>query len=244
MNGKAVLLLKTFIAILAVQSFLYAASGGKLTVRTDPEGVEVWLDERYIGDSPIIDKKLKPGRYTLKLIDPIQHASIEEDVFIQAGENTMVEKTIVGKFGSLNVTTEPKGAVVSISTALGKTPVSNGFMNPGKYRLEIKYPGKYYEPVVEDIVIPRGKSVDLNKTLVKKNPFDKKALVRLGLGAGAVGGFVWALIQQGNYRYEKEKLKNNPFRSTDNRDSAAAQRTLGIVLGSVCVLGFEVLAFF
>jgi hypothetical protein len=212
-----------------------ATEDGILTVKTDPEGIEVWLDDKYVGDSPIVDKKLKPGRYNLKLIDQIRHSSTSEDVFIQPAQTTVVEKTVVGKFGSLKVNTQPDGAEVSISTALGKTPLSNDFMTPGKYRLEIKHPGNGYVPAVEEIVIPKGKAVELNKTLQKKNALDTKALARLALGAGAVGGYVWGAVQNGRF--------HGTF-TPAARSSAQVQRTLGIVLGSVCVVGFEIVAFF
>ena len=102
-----------------------------LTVKTDPDGIEVWLDDKYIGDSPILDKKLKTGKYTLKLVDPVQHTSTSEDVFIQSGEQTVVEKTLKSRYGTLKVNSDPEGADVYVLTELGKTPVSNDFIIPG-----------------------------------------------------------------------------------------------------------------
>lgn len=228
---------------------IHGAEDGILNVKTTPEGIEVWLDDKYIGDSPIIEKKLKPGRYSLKLIDPIQHSSTSEEIFIQPGEITIVEKTIVGKYGSVKIATDPEGAEVTISTKLGKTPLSNDFMNPGKYRLKIKHPSKFYEPVVEDITVPRGKPVNISRELERKNPFDMKALVRLGLGAGAAVGFVWAIVEQGNYRENLTKA-DMPTNAAERdaleakANTAATKRTVGIVVGALCIVGFEIVAFF
>lgn len=231
---------------------IHAAEEGSLTVNTDPEGVEVWLGDKYLGDSPIQNRKLRTGRYTLKLIDPIQQVSVTEEVLIQAGKTTIVEKLLKTKFGTLKVESEPEGAEVFLSTSLGKTPLENNFMNPGKYRIEIKHPKKKYEPIVEEITIPQGKKVELTNTLVKKSPFDGKAIVRIVLGAGAIAGFVVAIVEQGYHKeYETDAhhfktAQNNEEvkKYEDKAHSAAVYRTLGIILGSACVVGFEIVAFF
>lgn len=241
----------------SILSIAYSADEGTLSVTTDPEGVEVWLGDKYIGDTPIQNKKLRTGRYTLKLIDPVQQVSASEEILIQADKLTVVEKILKGRFGMLKVDSEPEGAEVFISTSLGKTPLQNDFMNPGKYRIEIKHPKKRYQPVVEDITIPQGKKVELTNTLVKESAFDTKALVRILLGAGAIGGFVWAIVAQGNHKgYDRDIdwIDKNPGLVTDpsgqlknfedKSKSAATQRTIGIILGSVCVVGFEIVAFF
>ena len=229
--------------------FVSVFADGFLTVRTDPDGIEVWLDDNFVGDSPIIDKKLKSGRYSLKLVDPVQHSSTVEEIFIQDNENTVIEKTIKSKFGTLRVNSVPEGAQVSIATELGPTPVSNDFMNPGKYRLEIRHPDKKYQPVIEEIIIPRGESVSLSKTLVKEKPFDKKDFWRLALGAGTAGGYVLGIIQYGNYKklQQQELLGLTPEKVADAKDgkpAALATSILGIVGGSLCLIGLEILAFF
>jgi len=232
---------------------LFAVEEGTLTVTTDPEGVEVWLDDKYVGDSPIENRKLRAGRYTIKLVDPVQQVSTSEEILIQAGELTVVEKSLKAKFGTLKVTSEPEGADVFISTSLGKTPVENNFMNPGKYRIEIKHPKRSYIPVVEEVTIPAGKKVELTNTLARKSAFDTKAVVRLLLGVGAIGGFVWAIVDQGNheeFETTAEDLENwnqnDPEieKNQDKAKSAAVRRTIGIILGSACVVGFEIVAFF
>ena len=243
-----------FIFMVGVIVTLQAADTGLLTVKSTPEGIEVWLEDKYIGDTPIIEKKLKPGRYSIKLVDPIRHTSIKEEVFVQAGDVTYLEKTMKTKYGTLQISTEPAGADIYLSTPLGKSPLSNEFMNPGKYRLEIRHPNPAYQGATEDIIIPRGETVTLNKTLEVNNPFDKKALVRLGLGAGAIASFVWAIVEQGNYGKFNERIKmdleynfltdDDRSADKDERSKAAVKRTLGIIFGSVCVVGFEIVAFF
>jgi hypothetical protein len=222
---------KFFLGLLLMVTFASADADGILTVKTDPEGIKIWLDDKYIGDSPLLDKKLKSGRYSLKLVDPVQQTSSVEEVFIQAGETTVIEKTVKSNYGSLKVTTDPDGAEVSILTTLGKTPLSNDFMIPGKYRLEIKHPSKGYEKYVSDIVIPRGEVVTVNKALDKKTVMDCKAVARLGLGAGALGGFIMAVVERGDHNF-------------GGTNGSVSGQWIGIIAGSLCVIGFEIVGFF
>jgi hypothetical protein len=219
-----------FIFLFAVlKTAVYAESDGVLTVKTDPDGIEVWLDDKFIGDSPVMDKKLKAGRYSLKLVDPVQHTSTVEEVFIQAGEQTVVEKTVKSRYGSLKINTDPDGADVSLLTGLGKTPLSNDFIIPGKYRLEINHPG--YKKAVADVVVPRGEVVTLQKNLDKKKALDGKAIARLSLGLGAIGGFVWALVERSDPNF-------------GGTNGSVNGQALGICLGTICVISFEIVAFF
>ena len=224
-----------------------AFADGFLTVRTEPDGIEVWLDDNFAGNSPVIDKKLKAGRYSLKLIDPVQHASTIEEIFVQDDENTVIEKTIKPKFGSLKVFTVPEGAVVSIATELGESPVSNDFMQPGKYRVAIRHPNKRFLPVIEEVTIPHGESVSLSETLEKQAGFTNKDLLRLILGAGTAGGYVWAIVQNGTYGRNKNSSDNSDYdfeKNKKTRDGALIQTVLGAVTGSLCLIGLEIVAFF
>ncbi len=226
--------------------FSLSFGDGFLTVRTDPDGIEVWLDDNFVGDSPVIDKKLKSGRYSLKLVDPVQHSSTIEEIFIQDNENTVIEKTIKSKFGSLKVTSVPEGAQVSIATELGPTPVSNDFMNPGKYRLEIRHPDKKYRATVEELVIPRGETVSLSKTLEQEKTWDDKDTWRIVLGLGTVGGFVFGMIEYGQYKKFQQRA-NDPLRFPDAEQQKTAPlvfTVLGTAVGSLCLIGLEIVAFF
>jgi hypothetical protein len=249
---KPITTLLFIVCALAVRSAL-AVEEGTLTVKSTPDGAEVWLDDTYIGDAPIIDKKIKAGRYSVKLVDPIQKTSVVEEVFVEAGKSAVLEKSMTGKFGSLKVASEPEAANVYLLTSLGKTPVSNDFMNPGKYRIEIRHPNARYTPVSQDIVVNRGETVAINKTLERSNPFDLKALLRLGFGAGAAAGFVWAIVEQGVHKeldveasakYSATSTQAQQDQWKKDSHSAAVKRTFGIIIGSACVVGFEVVGFF
>ncbi len=226
------------------------SAGGEatLTVETTPRGAQVWLNGRYVGDAPIHRKPLTPGRYTLKLVDPLQRASLTEQIVLSDGEHVDVERTIKPRFGALRIHTQPAGAEVSISTSLGTTPVSNDFMTPGKYRLDIRAGKETYEPITEDVTVRPGETVTLTHELERRSPFTKKALLRLALGAGAIGGFVWALVEHGESEDKALEARDAPVSERaalqEESENAAAWRNVGVVLGAACVVGFEIVAFF
>ncbi|MBN1128987.1 MAG: PEGA domain-containing protein [Chitinispirillaceae bacterium] len=233
LSGIAILLLSASMSLPRAE--------GSLTVKTSPEGIEVWLDSRFIGLSPIVGKKIKAGRYLLKLVDPSQHSSMNEEVLIIANEETVVERTITSKFGSLRVTSEPEGAEVSIATELGKTPLTNDFMNPGRYRLELRPYHSRYSPKVTEVTITRGETVTINETLTKQTFFTRKNIAALCLTAGTAGGFVWGLIEQGNYKSFKDRTPREP---ANRINGASLNRTLGLIIGSTCVVGLGIIALF
>jgi hypothetical protein len=212
---------------------------GTLTVKTDPEGIEVWLGDKFIGQSPITDKKIRAGRYTLKLVDPTQHTSTTEELLIQDGEATVVERTISSKFGSLKITSSPQGADVFLATELGKTPVANDFMNPGRYRVEIRPKSSWYQTAVTEVTIPKGETVFIDQKLQGRPFFTLKNMLSLALMAGAAGGFAWGVIENGHY--EKYNKAGQPSSAVDG---AKLGRALGVVGGSSCLIGLGIVALF
>jgi hypothetical protein len=211
-----------------------------LTVKTDPDGIEVWLGNNFLGQSPIVEKKIKAGRYVLKLVDPVQHSSATEDLLIQDNDTSVIERTISSRFGSLRITSEPEGADVYIATELGKTPLTNDFMNPGKYRIEIRPFGSRYHTKAREVLIAGGETATLSETLEKDKFFSRKTILSFALLSGTAGGFIWGLVEQGHYRMYNDRTPMEQSKV----DDAAFKRTLGIILGSTCAIGLEIITFF
>jgi hypothetical protein len=239
------------ICLFPVAGFFTASfAEGVLTVKTDPDGIEVWLGDKFLGQSPIYDKKVKAGKYVLKLVDPTQHTSSNEDIFLQDGDTTVVDRTISSKFGILKVTSDPPGADAIISTELGKTPLTNEFMNPGRYRLEVRPSNPQFVPSLTEITITKGQTVPIDIKLDEKKFFTTKKLVSLGCFAGTVGGFVWAYVAHGNYSMSKQqqsdavKLGGVPSAYDSDINSAGVQQVLGLILGSGCAVGLTITALF
>ncbi len=233
-------LVMLFFCILFDYSQILASKDGLITIITEPTGVEVWLGNRFIGNTPIKEKLIAPGKYEIRLIDPIQKITAIEEVHVDEGRTAVVEKKMIPKYGNLMVKSIPENATVYLTVPLGKTPLYNEFVIPGKYHLEIRHPDSLYKNSERQVIVSEGETVELIDTLImkKRKIFDKKALVRIGLGAGAAAAFICAILENGhNHRYKGSGR-------LDEAHTARVRRNLGIIGGGVCVVAFEILAFF
>ncbi len=233
-------LVMLFFSILFINSQLWASRDGQITVITEPVGVEVWLGNHFIGNSPVREKIVAPGKYEIRLIAPIQKITATEEVLVFSGKTAVVEKKMIPRFGSLQVNSIPENATVYLTVPLGKTPLKSEFVVPGKYQVEIRHPESLYKNSEKQVVVNEGETAVLIDTLImeKKKIFDKKALVRLGLGAGSVAAFICGIVENGNNNRYKSSGRLNEART------ARVRRNLGIVGGGVCVVAFEIVAFF
>ena len=85
-----------------------------LIVATDPEGVEVWLDDELVGAAPLELADLAPGVRQLSLRrQGYQRLDLPEQR-LAAGEVTRIEQTLAPALGSLAIASEPAGAWIEV----------------------------------------------------------------------------------------------------------------------------------
>ena len=85
-----------------------------LIVTTDPEGVEVWLDDELVGAAPLELADLAPGVRQLSLRrQGYQRLDLPEQR-LAAGEVTRIEQTLAPALGSLAIASEPAGAWIEV----------------------------------------------------------------------------------------------------------------------------------
>jgi len=218
-------------------SFAYASkqSGGTLTVITVPERSEVWIDGGYAGITPIRDKRLAAGTYTLRLVDPSRQTSASETVVISDGERLLIERTLGGSHARLRVDTYPQGADVAIIADLGKTPLVNDYLTPGQYRLEIRHPNTKYMSATKDVAFVDGQPVTISHRLEKPPVFTTKRCVQLGLGTGAAAAWTWAVIEQ-------HAASSNPSEGSASKN-AKVRRTVAIVAAASLSVALQVTIF-
>jgi|GEM_PF-749661 len=232
--------------------FLYAAAppqeGGTLTVITVPERAEVWIDGGYAGLTPIRDKVLAPGRYTLRLVDPTRQTSTSETVVIGDGERLIVERSLGGSYARLRVDTDPQGANVGISADLGKTPIVNDYLTPGQYKIEIRHPNTKYLPIFVDTSFVDGQLLTISHKLGKPPLFTTKRTVQLALGTGAALAWTWAVIEQ---HVTSSSLQKSIYATDDGRaekmstraENAGIRRTVAVSAAGVLTVALQVTIF-
>ncbi len=66
-----------------------AASAGKLNVQATPGWAKVYVDEEYVGTTPLIGHELPPGSHAIRLVNDRLGTDIADTVLIEAGETTI-----------------------------------------------------------------------------------------------------------------------------------------------------------
>ena len=114
--GRKTLILRTLVfLVLSTVKFSFCSDAGMLSVITEPESIEVWINNDFLGLSPVIDKKMPEGTYQIKLVDPLQRSSLSEQISITRNTRTIIEKKIDSRFGYLKVSSVPQGASISLN---------------------------------------------------------------------------------------------------------------------------------
>ena len=65
------------------------ASAGKLNVQATPGWAKVYVDEAYVGTTPLIGHELTPGSHAIRLVNDRLGTDISDQVTIEAGETTI-----------------------------------------------------------------------------------------------------------------------------------------------------------
>lgn len=133
---------------------LPAVQQGRLSVRSEPEGAQVYLNGTYRGKTPLT-LDLKPGVYDLRLTLP-GYAEYREQVRVNAGETTYVYARLAPSKARLEVRTNVRARVFLDGYELGWT--TNGRLvtsvDGGRRWLVVLAPG--YEPYVQQVTLTPG----------------------------------------------------------------------------------------
>jgi len=148
----------------------YSLYRGNLNIVTVPDGAELRLDGVIVGQSPLQLDSLPAGEKILNLTHPY-HGNELRNVTIDSGETTNVEVLFQHQLGSLNIFTNPTGALVVLDgkTLEGRTPIEISQIATGNHSLEVSlesygayhstvevFPDLLAEPVIELQGIPWG----------------------------------------------------------------------------------------
>jgi hypothetical protein len=123
---------------------------GIVTVYTYPPGAKVFIDGAYLG-SNVVDVPVPAGRHELRFgLDGYDATPTRFDV--ERGHNPAFPVRLLYEKGTVNVSTEPPGAKVTISrdqmvVATGTTPFTS-LLPAGEYVASIDMPGCVKPPLV------------------------------------------------------------------------------------------------
>jgi sulfatase modifying factor 1 len=161
--------------IIAAASILYdpgkySLYRGNLNIVTNPNGANVLLDGREVGQSPLQLDSLPAGQKILSLTHPY-HGKELRTISVESGETTFVDVNFEQVLGSLNIFSNPNGAQVVLDNApLDEvTPINLTGIATGKHTLVVSlqrygtfestvevFPNRVAEPVIELQPVPWG----------------------------------------------------------------------------------------
>lgn len=179
---------------------------GAMRVMSEPDGVQILLNEKEVGTAPITISDLLPGNYSVQgKMQGYVHKPQSIDVIAGRIEQINLKMT---RLYNLRIATEPAGArLVMGGKEMGTTPFA-GPVPEGKYRGEMTMEG--YIPWQQIIDISHDRVIKI--VLTKVGPFQPTGQERKGkkkwpwilAGAGVMGGVTIAILFKGERDSEKQ----------------------------------------
>lgn len=126
----------------AIRSFVAGERTAPVAVETAQPGAMVYLDNLYLGRTPLQGRAL-PGSYTLR-IDREGFQSFRREVAIDASQTNSFRVRLAKSDhrARLKLTSNPDGAEVYLNLErIGTTPLDRGDLPPGAHRLRIAKEG-------------------------------------------------------------------------------------------------------
>ena len=113
---------------------------GWLSVTSEP-AADIYIDDRFIGDTPRRRVEILSGRHTLKCLSP-NHESYVEDINISAGELSSRSIIMTKLVGRISLSTIEGAEVYLDGVFVGPTPLKDSIeVEAGRHQLTVKKAG-------------------------------------------------------------------------------------------------------
>jgi hypothetical protein len=221
----------------------------QITVQSSPLGADIYLDNRFIGKSPIVGKEVNSGSYKLeaKLND---YRTWSQDITLDKGDKKTFTPTLLPSFGELVVNTQPiSGVSVYINGRKeGVSPFTSAKLSSGNYEVEVRDEVNQWKDnplwlgAKENITITDGKRTERTLTLLQN--FGELSIKAEGseiyLDKEKVGvNSLDIKLPSGTYSLTGKRNKHHDASQTVNVSVAAKQNielTPQPILGAVSVI--------
>lgn len=171
------------IAFILIISLLFVFGKGRnqniasFSVKSEPQGCEVYVDGKNIGLTPLNEYTIKAGNHSIKLLKE-GYDDLEDTISITKNEKKTLSYTLKKETTSPTTTTveipvsiksNPTGAEVYIDNSnksIGATPIENYKLSEGNHTIILKKEG--YEDKTDTIEVKKGEEISKEYTLVVK----------------------------------------------------------------------------
>jgi hypothetical protein len=192
------------------KSYILRQKTGTLKITSIPDSAQVFVDGHYAGFTPL-NKTLTEGIAAVRIVKD-GFLVVEDSVSLHGGAAVQQEYLLKKSAGSIDVTTEPDNAYVSINGIdVGRTPLHNFALDTGRCAVVVSKPAyhsqaetlfvthgsvirKHYalRPNIGALSVrsePAGALVALNGRNIGKTPFSDKSMAagRYQLGISSSG---------------------------------------------------------
>jgi len=136
---------------------------GSLEVTSKPEGMQVYLDGKFVGSTPYSNKQMPSGQYELRVTAELVNDETRT-VSISDGQPSREDFSMSLKYGTITIKSTPDTAKVYLDQKpVGNTPYSNTRLLPGQHTIKLQK--ELYHDFEETVNILAGKSADLDLVL-------------------------------------------------------------------------------
>ena len=141
---------------------------GDLEVRSEPGEAKVYLDGKYLGETPLFQPRIRPGRYSILVLKEGYHP-FEERVEVKEADRKKVLATLRRRMGALAVSLKTPGATLFIDgkpMEIGPGNTLEKEFPSGSYRIKVTKEG--HETWERDLVVGAGERVEVSVELKTK----------------------------------------------------------------------------
>ena len=136
---------------------------GAIKVSSTPSGADIYLDATPMGKTPKTLTNIPAGTHQLTLVIN-GYTTLNKGVNITAGRTTSVSEILVRLTGSIDIKSNPSGALIYINGKyIGKTPKKIPGMPVGKHKIQLKL--KNYQAHSEEVTIEANGTASVSPTL-------------------------------------------------------------------------------
>ncbi len=164
---------------------------GTITINSDPTNSVVLIDNKNIGQTPIVNWKIKTGIRDVKIIHK-GYVTINKGVKIEQDINSELNEVLIKKTGGVNIISQPMKSKVYIDgNYIGISPVLVSPIIIGNHQLKISH--EDYFTLTKPFIVEYDKINDIN---IKLEP-------KLG-SVNIISNVVGANIQINNKKYKSD----------------------------------------
>ena len=127
------------------------AKPGSMNINSEPAGAQIYVDNSYMGETPMSLKKVAEGEHEIRL-EKANYIEWTKRVVVHSFQPTDVKATLQVSPGILTLNSDPPGASVSLKgKTVAETPHTLTNISPGEVVVHLEKPG--YESWTTSVLI-------------------------------------------------------------------------------------------